>query len=59
MLNLRGSVIRSNAYQSQVHNAGHMVPMDQPKAALEMLKWWTHDMLADSTADLVDLVADT
>ncbi|CAL5426462.1 unnamed protein product [Camellia sinensis] len=26
-------------------NAGHMVPMDQPKAALEMLKRWTHGTL--------------
>jgi len=24
----------------QVYAAGHMVPMDQPKAALEMLKRW-------------------
>lgn len=24
----------------QVNGAGHMVPMDQPKAALEMLKRW-------------------
>ncbi|KAJ8768682.1 hypothetical protein K2173_023586 [Erythroxylum novogranatense] len=24
----------------KVHSAGHMVPMDQPKAALEMLKTW-------------------
>ncbi|XP_028089202.1 serine carboxypeptidase-like [Camellia sinensis] len=26
-------------------NAGHMVPMDQPKAALEMLKRWTQGTL--------------
>ncbi|XP_047340251.1 serine carboxypeptidase-like [Impatiens glandulifera] len=25
----------------KVHNSGHMVPMDQPKAALKMLKRWT------------------
>ncbi|XP_047312951.1 serine carboxypeptidase-like [Impatiens glandulifera] len=25
----------------KVHDAGHMVPMDQPKAALEMLERWT------------------
>lgn len=25
----------------QVHNAGHMVPMDQPKNSLEMLFRWT------------------
>ncbi|KAK1308379.1 Serine carboxypeptidase 3 [Acorus calamus] len=30
----------------KVHNAGHMVPMDQPKAALEMLKRWTGGKLA-------------
>jgi len=30
----------------KVHNAGHMVPMDQPKAALEMLDRWTHGKLA-------------
>lgn len=32
----------------QVHDAGHMVPMDQPKAALEMLRRWTHGQLVDS-----------
>ncbi|KAJ6765499.1 SERINE CARBOXYPEPTIDASE-LIKE 48-RELATED [Salix purpurea] len=30
----------------KVHNAGHMVPMDQPKAALEMLKSWMQGKLA-------------
>ncbi|CAL1387012.1 unnamed protein product [Linum trigynum] len=35
----------------KVHNAGHMVPMDQPKAALEMLKRWTQGKLSDATAD--------
>ncbi|KAK6803107.1 hypothetical protein RDI58_000891 [Solanum bulbocastanum] len=29
----------------KVHDAGHMVPMDQPKAALEMLQRWTHGNL--------------
>lgn len=24
----------------KVYNAGHMVPMDQPKASLEMLRRW-------------------
>lgn len=33
---------------AQVHDAGHMVPMDQPKAALEMLRRWTHGQLVDS-----------
>lgn len=30
----------------KVHNAGHMVPMDQPKAALQMLKSWMQGKLA-------------
>ncbi|KAK9126607.1 hypothetical protein Scep_015453 [Stephania cephalantha] len=34
----------------KVHNAGHMVPMDQPKAALEMLKRWTQDKLVGEVA---------
>ena len=25
----------------KVHDAGHMVPMDQPKASLKMLELWT------------------
>ncbi|KMT02338.1 hypothetical protein BVRB_9g205630 [Beta vulgaris subsp. vulgaris] len=38
----------------KVHDAGHMVPMDQPKAALEMLKQWTQGTLAstDKTDEL-------
>ncbi|KAI3923019.1 hypothetical protein MKW98_013553 [Papaver atlanticum] len=31
----------------KVHDAGHMVPMDQPKAALEMLRRWTHGKLSE------------
>lgn len=34
----------------KVHDAGHMVPMDQPKAALEMLKRWTQGTLASVDA---------
>ncbi|KAJ0970148.1 hypothetical protein J5N97_023025 [Dioscorea zingiberensis] len=30
----------------KVHDAGHMVPMDQPKAALEMLRRWTQGDIA-------------
>ncbi|KAA8550327.1 hypothetical protein F0562_002011 [Nyssa sinensis] len=30
----------------KVHAAGHMVPMDQPKASLEMLERWTQGKLA-------------
>ncbi|KAL5723763.1 Protein cbp3 [Ranunculus cassubicifolius] len=33
----------------KLHNAGHMVPMDQPKAALEMLRRWTRDELRLTT----------
>lgn len=29
----------------RIHDAGHMVPMDQPKAALEMLKSWMQGKL--------------
>ena len=41
-----------------MHDAGHMVPMDQPKAALEMLKRWTQGTLSESGADLQELVAE-
>jgi serine carboxypeptidase-like clade 4 len=42
----------------KVHDAGHMVPMDQPKAALEMLKKWTRGTLAESISGEEKLVAD-
>ncbi|GMI90356.1 CARBOXYPEPTIDASE Y, SERINE CARBOXYPEPTIDASE-LIKE 49 [Hibiscus trionum] len=43
----------------KVHDAGHMVPMDQPKAALEMLKRWTKGTLSVSEAgDSEKLVAE-
>ncbi|QCE05433.1 serine carboxypeptidase-like [Vigna unguiculata] len=42
----------------KVHDAGHMVPMDQPKAALEMLKKWTNGSLAESRAQKENLVAE-
>ncbi|CAA3022956.1 serine carboxypeptidase-like [Olea europaea subsp. europaea] len=35
----------------RVHNAGHMVPMDQPKASLEMLKRWMQGKLPLTPAD--------
>ena len=48
----------------QVHDAGHMVPMDQPKAALEMLKGWMENSLTgvdavttSTTTEGEDLVA--
>ncbi|XP_004307353.1 PREDICTED: serine carboxypeptidase-like [Fragaria vesca subsp. vesca] len=41
----------------KVHDAGHMVPMDQPKAALEMLKRWTQGSLSEAAAEPEKLVA--
>lgn len=41
----------------KVHDAGHMVPMDQPKAALEMLKKWMEGSLAKSSAVHQELVS--
>ena len=31
----------------KVHDAGHMVPMDQPEASLEMLKRWMEGKLVE------------
>ncbi|KAF5180327.1 Serine carboxypeptidase-like [Thalictrum thalictroides] len=36
----------------KVHNAGHMVPMDQPKAALEMLRRFTQNKLGVDGTDI-------
>jgi len=37
----------------QVHDAGHMVPMDQPKNSLEMLyRWTTGKSLGDKISDV-------
>ncbi|KAL9264726.1 Serine carboxypeptidase 3-like protein [Drosera capensis] len=41
----------------KVHDAGHMVPMDQPKAALEMLKRWTKGSFSQPAAEHESLVA--
>ncbi|GAV80374.1 Peptidase_S10 domain-containing protein [Cephalotus follicularis] len=41
----------------KVHDAGHMVPMDQPKVALEMLRRWTQGTLSKPVADSESLVA--
>ncbi|KAI3751529.1 hypothetical protein L2E82_22617 [Cichorium intybus] len=41
----------------KVHDAGHMVPMDQPRAALEMLKRWTEDSLSKTIMDPKSLVS--
>ncbi|GJZ89880.1 serine carboxypeptidase-like protein [Tanacetum coccineum] len=35
----------------KVHDAGHMVPMDQPKAALSMLKRWVKGSLSESAPE--------
>jgi hypothetical protein len=37
----------------QVHDAGHMVPMDQPKHALEMLYRWTRGKSFSSNATAI------
>lgn len=42
----------------QVHDAGHMVPMDQPKVALEMLKRWMQGKLAEDSPQPSVLAAD-
>ncbi|CAK9159679.1 unnamed protein product [Ilex paraguariensis] len=41
----------------KVHDAGHMVPMDQPKAALDMLKRWTQGSLSGRAAESQNLVS--
>ncbi|KAK1409627.1 hypothetical protein QVD17_36155 [Tagetes erecta] len=41
----------------KVHDAGHMVPMDQPKAALSMLKRWTSGSLSESAAEPEPIVS--
>ncbi|KAK4754559.1 hypothetical protein SAY87_002663 [Trapa incisa] len=42
----------------KVHDAGHMVPMDQPKASLEMLKRWTQGKLSVTIAEEENLIAE-
>ncbi|XP_050212458.1 serine carboxypeptidase-like [Mercurialis annua] len=37
----------------KVNKAGHMVPMDQPKAALQMLKSWMQGKLDDTNKDRI------
>nr|GEW44772.1 serine carboxypeptidase-like [Tanacetum cinerariifolium] len=41
----------------KVHDAGHMVPMDQPKAALEMLKRWMDGSLSETPRGPKSLVS--
>jgi serine carboxypeptidase-like clade 4 len=45
-------------YNKQVHDAGHMVPMDQPEAALEMLRRWTQGKLSEAPSESGQLVAE-
>lgn len=40
-----------------MHDAGHMVPMDQPKAALEMLKRWMEGSLAEKSTEAEKLIS--
>jgi len=35
----------------QVHEAGHKVPMDQPKVALEMFKHWMAGKMTQTKGD--------
>ncbi|KAL6586445.1 Serine carboxypeptidase-like 49 [Orobanche minor] len=41
----------------KVHDAGHMVPMDQPKASLEMLKRWMSGSLSRNTVETETFVS--
>ncbi|EOY18816.1 Uncharacterized protein TCM_043304 [Theobroma cacao] len=54
---LKTLCLRSLRVYLHVHDACHMVPMDQPKAALEMLKLWTRGTLSEA-ADLEKLAAE-
>ncbi|KAG8380547.1 hypothetical protein BUALT_Bualt06G0027000 [Buddleja alternifolia] len=45
------------SFSTLVHDSGHMVPMDQPKASLEMLKRWMKGSLAEPTSDQEVLVS--
>ncbi|XP_020598659.1 serine carboxypeptidase-like [Phalaenopsis equestris] len=42
----------------KVHDAGHMVPMDQPRAALEMLRRWMKGDIAEAASESEGLAAD-
>lgn len=42
----------------QVHDAGHMVPMDQPKVALEMMKRLMQGKLVVGSPQPSDLATD-
>ncbi|XP_021897704.1 serine carboxypeptidase-like [Carica papaya] len=42
----------------KVHDAGHMVPMDQPKAALEMVTRWMKGSLSETAGEPEKLVAE-
>lgn len=40
----------------QIYDAGHMVPMDQPKAALSMLKRWMRGSLSETASQTHSVV---
>ncbi|KAL0907657.1 hypothetical protein M5K25_022078 [Dendrobium thyrsiflorum] len=42
----------------KVHDAGHMVPMDQPLASLEMLRRWMNGNIADAASESEGLAVD-
>ncbi|PKU80225.1 serine carboxypeptidase-like [Dendrobium catenatum] len=42
----------------KVHDAGHMVPMDQPLASLEMLRRWMNGNIADAAPESEGLAVD-
>ncbi|KAF6138258.1 hypothetical protein GIB67_019428 [Kingdonia uniflora] len=49
-LHMTNHITNTDFYDNkQVHDVGHMVPMDQPKATLEMLKRWTKGKLVENT----------
>nr|DAD47442.1 TPA_asm: hypothetical protein HUJ06_017379 [Nelumbo nucifera] len=39
----------------KVHDAGHMVPMDQPRVALEMLRWTQGDLTQAPENEVADM----
>lgn len=51
IIDIQGNLLIYPTDVQQVHNAGHMVPMDQPKAALEMLRRWTNGQLGETSSE--------
>ena len=46
-------------YLMKVHNAGHMVPMDQPKASLEMITRFMKGMPLDGDHPVTHTITDS